>query len=89
MENHANKAELLSRITYNPQVFNGLPIIRGHRMSVAFLLGMMANGSTEQELLDEYEWLQAEDIQACLLYASELAGRDRFYPRSIEEPVSK
>jgi uncharacterized protein (DUF433 family) len=89
MASTLNKAELLARITFNPRIFNGLPIIRGYRMTVAFMLGMLANGSTERELLEEYDWLETEDIQACLLYASDLAGRDHFYPRSIEEPVSK
>jgi uncharacterized protein (DUF433 family) len=79
-----NEEELLDRIVVNPRIFGGKPIIRGFRMSASFLLGMMAAGATEKELLVEYEWLQPEDIRACLLYGSLLAGNERFEPRFVE-----
>lgn len=59
---------LLDRITYNPAVFGGKPIIRGHRLAVEHILGMLAAGDTPEILLAGYPWLQAEDIQTCLLF---------------------
>ncbi len=58
--------ELLRRITYNPAIFGGKPIIRGMRIAVEHILGMLAAGSTVEELLREYPFLEKEDIQACL-----------------------
>jgi uncharacterized protein (DUF433 family) len=62
----AEQDELLKRIVYNPNILSGKAIIRGHRMSVSNVLGMLANGATPEELLAEYEWLEADDIRACL-----------------------
>jgi uncharacterized protein (DUF433 family) len=61
-----NDDELLQRITFNTAIFGGKPIIRGMRMAVEHILGMMAAGSTVEELLDAYPFLEKEDIQACL-----------------------
>ena len=85
----AEQDELLKRIVYNPQILSGKAIIRGHRMSVSNVLGMLANGATPAELLAEYEWLEADDIRACLLYAAEQTDRDRFMPAFYDEPVAK
>ena len=63
------EAELLARITYNPQIFGGKPIIRGRRLAVEHVLGMLAAGDTQESLLAAYPWLEPQDIQACLLYA--------------------
>lgn len=67
-----NDQELLSRITTNPKIFNGKPIIRGHRLAVEHVLGMLAAGDTIETLLEGYPFLELEDIQACLLYAQNL-----------------
>ena len=64
-----DEQELLKRITYNPGIFGGKPIIRGHRMAVEHVLGMMVAGTTIDQLLEGYDWLEPEDIQACLAYA--------------------
>jgi uncharacterized protein (DUF433 family) len=64
-----NEQELLARITVNPKIFGGKPIIRGHRLAVEHVLGMMSAGSTEQEILAGYDWLEPHDIRACLAYA--------------------
>lgn len=61
--------ELLGRITVNPGIFGGKPIIRGMRISVEHVLGMLAAGDTAQVILEEYPFLEPEDIQACILYA--------------------
>ena len=60
---------LLQRITVNPRTFGGKPIIRGRRLAVEHVLGMMAAGDTSETILEGYPWLEPEDIQACLLFA--------------------
>ena len=67
--------ELLSRITVRADIFGGKPIIRDMRIAVEHVLGMLASGDTAETILQEYPILEAEDIQACLLYAHRsLAG---------------
>ncbi len=61
---------LLERITSNPGIFGGKPIIRGMRFRVIDVLEMMANGMTNEQILEEHPILEADDINACLLYAS-------------------
>lgn len=63
------EAELLSRIEVNPHIFSGKPIIRGLRMAVEHVLGMLAAGDTPERILQEYPFLEPDDIQACLLLA--------------------
>ncbi len=62
--------ELLQRIVINPQVMVGKPIIRGTRLTVEYILNLLAHGATVEEILEEYEGLTCEDIQACILFAS-------------------
>jgi len=66
-----NEQQLLARITINPKIFGGKPIIRGRRLAVEHILGMLAAGDTVETLLVSYPWLAREDIQACLIYALE------------------
>ena len=61
--------ELLERITVDPAIFGGKPIIRGMRMAIEHVLGMLAAGDTPDQLLREYPYLEPADIQACLAYA--------------------
>lgn len=61
--------ELLERITVDPGIFGGKPIIRGMRIAVEHVLGMLAAGETPERLLQEYPFLEPADIQACLVYA--------------------
>ena len=68
---------LLNRITANPEIFGGKPIIRGRRLAVEHVLGMMAAGDTVEDLLGAYEWLEREDVLACLEYARRVVGRER------------
>ncbi|MCL4477025.1 MAG: DUF433 domain-containing protein [Nitrospirae bacterium] len=72
--------ELLKRITFNPAIFGGKPIIRGMRIAVEHILGMMAAGSTVEELLEGYPFLEKEDIQACLVYAHRMIAHERIEP---------
>jgi uncharacterized protein (DUF433 family) len=57
--------QLLERITINPKVMVGKPVIRGTRLTVEHILNLMAHGATVQDVLNEYQGLQQEDIQAC------------------------
>jgi uncharacterized protein (DUF433 family) len=80
----AYEATLLDRITFNPRIFGGKPIIRGRRLAVEHVLGMLAAGDTPQTILEGYPWLEQEDIQACLLYAHRLVGHERVEPALVE-----
>ena len=66
--------QLLERVVCDPKVMVGKPVIKGTRLTVEFILNLLAHGSTVEEILDEYEGLAAEDIQACLLFASQLVA---------------
>jgi uncharacterized protein (DUF433 family) len=61
---------LLSRITVNPQVMGGKPCIRGMRINVGVILGLLSVGRTAEQILDDYPELESEDILAALSYAS-------------------
>jgi len=58
---------LLGRITVDPKVMVGKPVIRGTRLTVEYILGLLAHGATVEEILQEYPGLSREDIQACIL----------------------
>ena len=74
------ETDLLARITVNPAIFGGKPIIRGQRMAVEHVLGMLAAGDSADEILNAYPWLESEDIRACLAFAHRLVGRERVEP---------
>lgn len=59
-----------SRITVNPAVRSGQPIIRGSRTAVADILSLLASGASRTEILDDFPWLTADDIAAALEYAA-------------------
>lgn len=61
--------QLLERITTNPEIFGGKPVVRGHRLAVEHVLGMLAAGDDNETLLEGYPWLESDDIRACLVYA--------------------
>jgi uncharacterized protein (DUF433 family) len=72
--------ELLKRITVDPKIFGGKPIIRGRRLAVEHVLGMLAAGDSFETLLAGYDWLERDDILACLAYARRLVGHERVEP---------
>ena len=72
-----DETKLLQRITINPKIFSGKPIIRDRRLAVEHVLGMLAAGDTPQTLLEGYPWLEPEDIQACLVYTRRMVGHER------------
>ncbi|MCL4805854.1 MAG: DUF433 domain-containing protein [Anaerolineae bacterium] len=78
-----SEADLLARITFSPQIFGGKPIIRGRRLAVEHILGMLAAGDTPESLLAAYPWLEPEDIRACLLYARMVVARERIEPLEL------
>lgn len=75
-----NDQQLLSRITFDPKVLAGKPVIKGTRLSVEYILNLLAHGATTQELLAEYEVLAIEDVQACLLFAAKSLQNAAFMP---------
>ena len=79
-----DKKELLDRITVNLKIFGGKPIIRGRRLAVEHVLGMLAAGDTAETILAGYPWLEPEDIRACLAYAHRLVGHERIEPLLVE-----
>jgi len=67
------RPELLKRITIDPAICHGKPTVRGLRYPVETLLELLASDMTQEEILNDYEDLEAEDLKACLLFAAQLA----------------
>ncbi len=72
-----DESKLLERINVNPKIFGGKPIIRGRRLAVEHVLGMLAAGDTTEIILEGYPWLEPEDVQACLVYAKRMVAHER------------
>jgi len=72
--------QLLERIVLNPKIMAGKPVIRGTRLTVQYILNLLAHGATVDEILQEYKGLTKEDILACLFYASETLEDTTFMP---------
>ncbi len=68
--------ELLKRITANPEIFGGKPIIRGMRISVELILSLLAQGEPEDAILADYPDITREDLRACLAYAHAVIAQD-------------
>ena len=77
--------QLDERIVVDPQVLVGKPVVRGTRLSVDFLLGLMAQGWPETEILRNYPGLEREDLLACLHYASQLVHDERVYEYDVAQ----
>jgi uncharacterized protein (DUF433 family) len=69
-----SESELLARISVDPAVCGGRPCVRGHRIWVALVLGLLAGGMTVEEVRQEYPGLEEEDVRACIAYGAKLAG---------------
>ena len=78
--------QLQDRIVLDPKVMVGKPVIRGTRLTVDFILNLLAHGTTEDDILNEYKGLEIEDIQACFLFATKFLKNTDFMPL-MEEPV--
>jgi uncharacterized protein (DUF433 family) len=77
--------ELLQRITQNPAVMVGKPVIRGTRLTVEYIVGLLAHGASEEQILREYQGLTVDDIRACLLFAHKALESTSFLP--LMEPM--
>lgn len=67
------------RIVIDPKVLAGKPVIKGTRIAVEFVVDLLGRGWTTEQILREYDHLTAEDIQACLAYASEVLKSEQVY----------
>ena len=67
-------------ISIDPQILVGKPVVKGTRVAVELVVELMANGWTQEQILENYPNLTAEDIRACLAYASEVLHSERVYP---------
>jgi len=76
--------QLLERIILDPKVMVGKPVIRGTRLTVDFILNLLAHGATEKEILEEYKGLAEEDIRACFLFATKALKDTEFMPLAAE-----
>lgn len=76
-----NNRDLLNRITFNPKVLAGKPLIRDLRISVAMILELLSKGATIEELLEDYPELEPEDIQAAFFYAYQLVDKEEIIER--------
>ncbi len=73
-----DERHLLERIGTDPNIFSGKPIIRGRRLAVEHVLGMLAAGDDAAVILEHYPWLEPDDIRACLVFARRLVGHERW-----------
>ena len=75
-----NDQKLLERITVDPKVMVGKPVIKGTRLTVEYILNLLAHGATITEILSEYRGLTQDDIQACILFATRSLESTTFMP---------
>ena len=68
------------RIVIDPEILVGKPVIKGTRLAVEFIIDLLAQGWTEEEILRSYPGLMHEEIRACLQYASEMLRTEKVYP---------
>ena len=76
--------KLLERIVTNPNVLTGKPVIHGTRLSVEFILNLLAHGQSALDILKEYPGLTLDDVQACILFASKALENTIFMPLTAE-----
>jgi uncharacterized protein (DUF433 family) len=69
-----------ARIVLDPAILAGKPVIRGTRLSVDFVIGLMADGWSEPDILRNYPGLTHDDIAACLAYARDVLKSEKVYP---------
>ena len=76
--------KLLERITMNPKIMVGKPVIRGTRLTVECILNRLAHGMSAEDIIKEYEGLNKYDIQACILFATKALESTAFMPLATE-----
>ena len=75
-----SQEDLIRRITSDPAIFGGKPIVRGKRLAVEHVLAMFAAGDGPQDILTAYPFLEPDDLRACMLYAYKLVAHERVDP---------
>lgn len=75
---------LLERIVCDPKIMTGKPVIKGTRLTVEYILNLLAHGASTQEILQEYTGVIEADIQACLLFAAQSLESTIFMPLAME-----
>ena len=70
----------MSRISIDPDILGGKPVVRGTRLAVEFVVGLLGDGWSFEQLIDQYLGLTRDDILACLAYAGESLRSERVYP---------
>ena len=80
------RSDLLGRITARPDIFGGKPIVRDMRISVEFVLSLLAQGVTQEDILDDYPDLESDDNRACAAYAHAVIARDTLSAVTVTEP---
>ena len=73
-------SDVAERITLDPNVLTGKPVVRGTRLAVDFILGLLASGWSEADILENYPGLTRDDILACLGYARDIVSSERVFP---------
>ena len=72
--------EWQERIILDPDVLTGKPVVKGTRLSVEFIVDLLAQGWSEEDTLGNYHGLTSDDIRACLAYASSILRAEKVYP---------
>jgi uncharacterized protein (DUF433 family) len=70
----------VGRIALDPSILAGKPVVRGMRLSVDFIIGLMADGWSETHILENYPGLTHDDVAACLAYARDVLRSEKVYP---------
>ena len=83
-KDHMTENQMLERIMMDPQKMVGKPVIKGTRLTVEFILGLLAHGATIDEIKEEYQGITTDDIRACLLFAAKSLESTAFLPLEIE-----
>jgi len=79
-----NDDKLLEKIVLNPKIMTGKPVIRGTRLTVDHILNLLAHGSTEKDIVEEYKGITSDDIRACILFAMKSLEKSEFMPLVVE-----
>ena len=73
----------MERIVLDPEILAGKPIVKGTRLSVEFVVGLLGQGWSEQQVLESYPNLSREDVVACLRYAARVLQTERVIPLAV------